>query len=127
MVEIAAIVASTILAGLVLFQAALITGAPLGKFAWGGQHTVLPRNLRIASTVSIILYFIFALFILAKAGLVLAHLSFGIVGVGMWILVGYFSLGIVMNAISRSKPERLIMTPVATMLAGLFLYVALSG
>ena len=43
----------------------------------------------------------------------------------MWVLTGYFALGIVMNAISRSKPERFTMTPVSLVLAGLCLVVAL--
>ena len=44
----------------------------------------------------------------------------------MWIVYGYFVLGIVMNALSRSKPERYTMTPVVTVLAVLSLLVALS-
>jgi hypothetical protein len=53
--QLAAIVACAVLAGLTVFQAALIAGAPLGRFAWGGQHDVLPAKLRIGSAVSIAL------------------------------------------------------------------------
>lgn len=41
------------------------------------------------------------------------------------VLVGYFALGIVVNGISRSLPERLVMTPVVTVLAVCCLVVAL--
>ena len=45
--------------------------------------------------------------------------------VACWVLFGYFALGIVMNGISRSKPERNTMTPVSLLLAALVLMVAL--
>ena len=51
----AAVVASVLLAGLAVFQVALIAGAPLARFAWGGQHRVLPTRLRIGSAVSVAL------------------------------------------------------------------------
>lgn len=41
------------------------------------------------------------------------------------MLVGYFALGILMNAISRSLPERLVMTPVVFVLAVCCLIIAL--
>ena len=47
-VQLAAIAACVILAALAIFQAALIAGAPLGRFAWGSQHSVLPTKLRIS-------------------------------------------------------------------------------
>ena len=45
--------------------------------------------------------------------------------VGMWVAFGYFVLGIPLNAISRSRPERFTMTPVVVVLAALSLLVAL--
>jgi hypothetical protein len=48
------------------------------------------------------------------------------VDVALWVLVGYFALGILMNAASRSRPERLVMTPVALLLAAGCLALALA-
>src|SRR5687767_5409857 len=107
----AAIVACLILAALAVFQALLIAGRPLGRYAWGGQHEVLPRNLRIGSAISIALYAVFAIIILESAG-VADMLPDVVAEVGIWVLTAYFALGIVMNGISRSKPERAVMTPV---------------
>jgi hypothetical protein len=123
--EIAAIAACTILAALAVFQAALIARAPIGRFAWGGQHDVLPSRLRIGSAVSIALYAAFAIVIVERAGLatILGHAGF--VQAACWVLFGYFTLGIVMNGISRSKPERNTMVPVSLVLAVLVLVVAL--
>lgn len=125
MTELYAILAAVILAGLAIFQAALAFGAPIGHFAWGGAHKVLPQKLRISSAVSIVLYGFFAAIILSRAGLINFG-DAGLIGAATWILFGYFSLGVVMNGISRSKPERAVMTPVAASLAILYLLVALS-
>lgn len=125
MTEIAAIIACIILAGLSAFQAALILGVPIGKYAWGGQHNTLPRHLRIASGISIILYAIFAAFILSKANLSPIVVSQTVVNIATWVLAIYFCIGVPMNAISRSKPERNLMTPVALVLAIATLTLAL--
>ncbi|MDQ0075637.1 hypothetical protein J2S97_000802 [Arthrobacter oryzae] len=124
--QFAAMAACTVLAGLAVFQGALIGGASLGRLAWGGQHEVLPAGLRVGSAVSIILYALFGYAAMAKAGMVPPLVSETVTSVSMWVLTAYFALGVIMNGISRSKPERLIMTPTALVLAGLYLILALS-
>jgi hypothetical protein len=121
---IAAWLAVAMLAALAVFQAALVAGAPLGHFAWGGQNRVLPRNLRIGSVVSIVLYAAFAVIILQRAGVV-AVLPAPVADIGIWVIAGYSVLGIPLNAISRSLPERFTMTPVVTLLFVLVLTVAM--
>ncbi|MGY2081756.1 hypothetical protein [Modestobacter sp. SYSU DS0657] len=119
-----AVIGVTLLAGLAVFQSALIAGAPLGRFAWGGQHVVLPRGLRIGSAVAIVLYGVIALFVLQAAG-ALSVVPRAVSDVVIWVLTGYFVLGVLMNAASRSRPERLVMTPVALALAVVCLLLAL--
>ncbi len=114
---IAAVVAYVLLAGLAVFQLALVAGAPLGSFAWGGQHDVLPRRLRIGSVVSILLYALFAWVIAGTVTLLSGPEEGRPTDVGIWVLTAYFGVGVVMNGVSRSRKERLVMTPVA---AGLF-------
>ena len=123
--QLFAILACALLAGLAIFQGALIAGAPLGRMAWGGQHRVLPAKLRIGSALSIALYGIFAYAALAKVSLVPALVSESFTAITIWVLTAYFVLGVLMNAISRSKPERLIMTPTTLALAALYLVLAL--
>lgn len=120
----AAIVASIIHAALALFQLALILGAPIGRFAWGGQHRVLPRNLRFGSVVAIALYALFSAILLQRADLI-AVLPGPVVDIGVWAVLAYLVLGIFMNGISMSLPERLTMVPVCIVLAGLTLVVAM--
>lgn len=124
--QLAALGACAVLAGLGIFQGALIAGAPLGRMAWGGQHDVLPARLRIGSGVSIALYVLFAYAALARAAIAPPVVNDTITAVFVWALTAYFALGVVMNGISRSRPERLIMTPVALVLAALYLVLALS-
>ena len=121
----AAIALTVILALLAVFQLALALGAPLGRFAWGGQHRVLPTRLRIGSLVSIVIYGLVAVLALDKVGLT-DVVPDVVSDIGMWVVFAYFVLGIPLNAISRSKPERYTMTPVVAVLAVLSLLVALS-
>ena len=121
----AAIALTVILALLAVFQLALVLGAPLGRFAWGGTHRVLPARLRIGSAVSIVVYAVIAVLALDRVGAI--DLVPDVVStVGMWIVFAYFVLGIPLNAISRSRAERYTMTPVVAVLAVLSLIVALS-
>lgn len=118
--------ACVVLAALAAFQAALALGAPWGRFAWGGQHErELPRSLRIGSAASIALYGAFAVLLLDRAGLVEA-LPDTVSRVGTWVLVGYLALGVVMNGISRSRSERLVMTPTVVVLLACAVVVALT-
>ena len=120
----AAIALVVMLSLLAVFQLALALGAPLGRFAWGGQHRVLPGRLRIGSLVSIVVYAIIAVLALDRVGLI-EVVPDVVSTVGMWVVFAYFVLGIPVNAISRSKPEWYAMTPVVTILAVLSLLVAL--
>ena len=115
-----------ILFSLSIFQLLLILGKPLGEYAWGGQHKILPRRLRVGSFVSIILYLVFSLFLISKAGILPVISSQPLLTIGMWVFTGYFILGIFMNFISRNKKERALMTPVATLLAIVFLIVSIN-
>lgn len=112
------------LLGLSLFQLLLILGKPLGEYAWGGQQRVLTQKLRAASVSSIVLYVVFGIFLASRAGILQLIPESQLLDIGMWVLIGYFALGVLVNGISRSKKERLVMTPVALLLAVIFFVVA---
>lgn len=115
-----------ILAALSVFQTLLILGKPLGNYAWGGQHMIPTKRLRVASGSSIALYVVFSIFLASKANLVSIVPDGLFLTISMWVFTFYFTLGIVMNAVSRSKKERILMTPVAFSLAVIFLLVTLN-
>ena len=116
-----------LMVALAVFQAALIAGAPIGQLAWGGQDRVLPTRKRIGSGISIALYAVFAVIVLERAGLVDVLPWPAVAEVGIWVLAGYFVLGIAMNGISRSRPERWTMAPLCAVLAALTVVVALGA
>ena len=125
MTPILAVAACVLWAALAVFQISLAAGAPWGAFAWGGQHDgTLPGRLRVGSAVSVLLYAVFALVTLDRAGLTDA-LPTAVVVPAAWVLVAYLALGVVMNAISRSRAERMTMTPTILVLLVCTLVVAL--
>ena len=122
---IAAIAACVLLGALAVFQALLACRFPLGRFAWGGQHEVLPTRLRVGSLVAVVVYVVIGWVVLARAGLLGG--GQGVVRVATWVIAGYFLLGAAGNLASRSRPERLVMTPVAVALCSLTATVAALG
>lgn len=126
MIGLVAALATLILAGLTIFQLALIFKAPIGFLAWGGQHRVLPTKLRLASASSIVLYVLFAIVAISKAGVIEVFPEGLFLTIITWVLTVYFYLGILLNGMSPSKYERYIMTPIAATLAILFSYLAIA-
>lgn len=120
-----AVVFTVLLGMLAIFQLALVFGAPWGRFTMGGYHRGrLPSGLRVVAGVSVLLYGLMALLALRCAGL-FTQPDADVARVGMWVVFGFLVLGVGMNAISRSKPERYVMTPVSLVLAVLALLVVL--
>jgi hypothetical protein len=125
MVTTSAVVMCLLLGVLAIFQVLLAFGVPLGRFAWGGQHRVLPMALRMGSVTSIAIYAMAAAVIAARADLISLNVSDSVIEVTTWVATGYFSLGILLNLASRSKPERMVMTPLCAVMGILCGVVAL--
>lgn len=90
----------------VLFQLALVAGAPWGRFTQGGMHAgVLPKQGRFLALFSAVLLVWFALGVAQQSW------------VG-WLATGYLALGLVMNSLSKSVSERMLWVPV---IAGMLL------
>jgi hypothetical protein len=111
---------------LIAFQLALAAGAPLGAAAWGGQNPgVLSGRLRIASAfVALIVYPMMLAVILAAAGLIDDDWLPIDPAIACWILAGFFALGTLVNALSRSPAER-IWALVSGVLAACCIFIAL--
>lgn len=99
----AAVAACVLLGALAVFQALLVFGAPLGRFAWGGQHEVIPTRLRVGSLVSIVMYAAIGWVILARAG----QDSGGarLLGVATWVIAGFFLLGAAATWLHGAAPS----------------------
>jgi hypothetical protein len=126
MTKPAAYLAIAVLAGIALFQAGLAAGKPWGRAAWGGRHPgVLPMRLRIASAiVAAAVYPLLIAYVASSAEIVSAWALPGAGSAMMWALTGFFLVGAVMNAASRSPLERW-WAPLALLVAGCCALVAL--
>ena len=127
MTELAAVIFCVAIAGVVAFQVALALGAPWGAYAMGGAAPGrFPAPLRVLALVQAVLLAGLALVVLARAGLVLPELA-GAAGTLIWVVVGVSVLAALLNAASRSAGERRIWVPVALVLLGSSLVVALTA
>ena len=123
---IAAPIALVLIGLFALFQLALASGAPFGHFAWGGKYRVLPKKLRISSLVAVVIFGVFAAFILSKTDWLPIINNQFVVQVGLWVIFAYLVIMILANGVSQSKYERYTMTPITALLAVCFLVVAIS-
>ena len=122
----AAIIAGAILVFLMTFQLLLAGGLPLGRAAWGGKHRVLPKKLRWASLAAFGVLGLACWAVLSRAGLLPPGSEPVWVRVSAWFFAGYMSLNTIGNIVSKSTLERIVMTPVAALLALCFTVVAFS-
>lgn len=115
--QVAAVIAVVLFGFVALFQASLAFGAPLGKAAWGGQHSgVLPGRLRAASGLAaVLIYPGIAAIVLNATGIIDVEWLPASAWI-MWLLTGLFVLGTAANLASRSRPER-IWAPVSAAIA----------
>ena len=112
--------------GVVLFQIALICGAPWGEITLGGRWKGrLPPVVRLIPAFSILLLGFFCVVLLARAGLWLPSLQEKSKTL-VWLVVAYCALGCVANAATPSKRERMIWLPVVGLMLVLSLVVALA-
>jgi hypothetical protein len=118
--------AATVLACLTGYQVALMAGAPLARAAWGGTYSTLPLGLRAASVLPIAVYVLAALVVLRRVGHAVPWVSWQWAVRGAWMYSVVFTLSALANAASGSVWERWLMTPVALVLALLFLVAAVS-
>jgi hypothetical protein len=124
---LASVLAALVLSFVAIFQILLVIGLPLGGAAWGGKHRVLPPRLRIASALSSLLLGLAAWIVLARTGLVTLPWQSSVVRVGTWFVFSFLTLNTVSNFVSKSRIERMVMTPVAFICSICLLVVALSN
>ena len=90
-----------------LFQLALVLGAPMGEYAFGGQNVgKLPLVYRIGSAVSLLIMLALAGHYLAQLGVFTPILPEPQNSWVNWVLVGFAALAALMNNITRSQKEK---------------------
>jgi hypothetical protein len=120
-----AIIFVILLAALTVFQLLLIAGLPLGRFAWGGQHDILPPRLRIGSAISVVIYAIFVFVALERSGITDVIAAPLVEAIAMWVIAGYLALSVLPNLASKSPHEKRMMVPVSCGLAVIAILIAI--
>ena len=113
---------------IVVFEAALTLGAPLGAAALGGTHPGrLPDALRLATGAGGLVWLVAALIVLARGGRALVPVPEAISRVGTWVVVGLLGVGVLANLASTSPWERFGWAPYTLALLALGIVVARSA
>jgi hypothetical protein len=129
MTSLAAVVASALFMAMVVFQAALALGAPVGAHVLGGRNAGrLPGRLRVFSGIAAVVLVVAALVILARAGLISwPSGGSGLLAPASWAIAGFLVLNTLGNLTSQSRVERTVLAATTALLAVLCAYVALAG
>jgi hypothetical protein len=108
------------------FHIALAGGMPWGHLTWGGRFPGrLPNAMRVVAAASAVLIFVFALVVTIRAGIIFPEwrpMSRRVV----WGVVAYSALGVLANALTPSRPERIVWLPIALAMLACSIAVALN-
>lgn len=103
----------------------MVMGAPWGELTWGGKYPGrLPASMRGAAAVSALLLAAFALIVSVRAGLLLPQWA-APSRIAIWFVVAYCAVGVLANAATPSRKERLLWLPVVAVLLACSLLIAL--
>lgn len=121
-----AITGSLIFSAVAILTILAAVGLPIGEFTMGGKNKVLPKKLKLAAFISFVIQ-VFAIIIILQAGEILPlWFSFEITRIICIFFAVYLSLNTILNLISKSKKERLVMTPLSFISAICFYATAFS-
>ena len=123
---LSSIVAACVLTLIAAFQLLLALGLPFGEAAWGGAHRVLPAHLRLCSAIAVIALVLAGWIVLARAGVLTSPWQPATVRFCTWGGFAILALSTMGNLASKSRIERLLMTPIALVGSICFLLVALA-
>ncbi len=98
---------------LIIMSLLLLAGLPLGELTMGGQYKIIPPKMRIILVFQMLLQGWFLATILQLGGHIPFWFPINVTKVIGIVMAVFLSLNTVMNAISKSKKEKLIMTPLS--------------
>jgi Mn2+/Fe2+ NRAMP family transporter len=123
---IASLIGSMLFSIVLVLYLLLALGLPYGEYAMGGKHKILPGKERIICIISVTIQS-FAILILLQGGSVI-RLGFSdrIVSLLCYFFAVYLSFNVLLNLLSKSKKEKLFMTPLSFVIAICFWLTALN-
>jgi hypothetical protein len=113
----ASIIGAALLFAVVVITAFAACGWPLGEFIMGGRSRVLPLKSRVTAMVAVIVQLFGISVILQAGGVIPLWFSGSVTRFMCFFFAAYLSVNVIMNAISTSRKERYVMTPVSLIVA----------
>ena len=104
----------------IILSLLIILGLPLGELTMGGRYKVFPKKLRIVLVSQLLLQVFFVIVILQMGGYLPLWFSHKTTRIILIVMAVYLSLNVLMNLASKSRKERLIMTPLSLIAAVCF-------
>ena len=123
---ISSIVVAILFVSIAVFQVLLSLGYPLGEFALGGYHRVLPKALRIVSAVNALILLCMGFVFLQHTNVIPIEWNFLPTDLLVWIFTVFLGINTIANLASKSKKERFLATPLSSIAFILCLFIALS-
>jgi hypothetical protein len=123
---------SSILSFLILFSIVVVMyillalGLPYGEFAMGVKYKKLPKRERIISIISVLIQIVAILILLDCGSGINLGLPDKVTNILCYFFAGYLSLNVILNLLSKSRKERLFMTPLSLFIAICFWLTALN-
>ncbi len=125
---ITAIIAAALLAAIAVLYILLVIGLPYGELAMGGRYTTVPKDKRYIYGISIVIQLAAGVIVLQTGGALPLVLPHNVTRIVCFCFAAYFTLNIILNAVSKSKKERAVMTPASAVIAVCFwITAALNG
>lgn len=119
----AAIIGASVLAIVILVSILIICGMPLGQLVMGGRFRVFSKKWRLLLAVQLVLQLFFVVIILQTGGFMPLWFSASVTRSICIVMAAYLTLNTLLNLLSKSKPERYLMTPLSA-LASLCFYIS---
>lgn len=116
---------------IIIFQVLFVLGLPLGEYTLGGKYKgKLPVPVRVLSFLSIFVLMFFALVVVNQINLLgMGHqyLTSSVNGTWFYVITGYLAFNTAGNIFSKSRKEKLVMTPLSGLLFLCFLFIIFIG
>lgn len=113
----AAITGSIFILIILVVYLLVVLGYPYGEYIMGGKYKTLPEKMKPVWIVAIAIQLIMMLTLLQAGNIININISGKVVTVLAYIFAIYISLSVLANLASRSKKERLLMTPLSLVIA----------
>ncbi|WP_409342876.1 hypothetical protein [Paenibacillus sp. MBLB4367] len=93
----------------------------------GGKYKIMPKPMRAACAISVLIQLAAILLILQAGKIISIGILDPIAKGGCYVFAAYLLLNTVMNGLSKSKKEKLTMTPLSFITAICFFVTASNG